>query len=58
MLFRVTDMSLDVDILISDIPPHLFQLSVERVRTRVVVVVVVVVAQPDCIPAVVRMSQT
>ena len=55
MLFRVTDLSLDVDILISDIPPHLFQLSIERVRTRVVVVVVVVVAQPDCLPTVVHM---
>ena len=30
----------------------------ERVSTRVVVVVVVVVAQPDCLPTPVRMSQT
>ena len=29
----------------------------ERVSTRVVVVVVVVVAQPDCLPTLVRMSQ-
>ena len=31
--------------------------SLERVSTRVVVVVVVVVAQPDCLPTLVRMSQ-
>ena len=30
---------------------------IERVCTRVVVVVVVVVAQPDCLPTPVRMSQ-
>ena len=30
---------------------------IERVSTRVVVVVVVVVAQPDCLPMLVRMSQ-
>ena len=29
----------------------------ERVSTRVVVVMVVVVAQPDCLPTLVRMSQ-
>ena len=33
------------------------KLKVERVSTRVVVVVVVVVAQPDCLPTLVRMSQ-
>ena len=33
------------------------QLIIERVSTRVVVVVVVVVAQPDCLPTLVSMSQ-
>ena len=37
---------------------HPFQsFSLERVSTRVVVVVVVVVAQPDCLPTLVRKAQ-
>ena len=36
---------------------RVFHQPLERVSTRVVVVVVVVVAQPDCLPMLVRMSQ-
>ena len=39
------------------LPDHRKQSVVERVSTRVVVVVVVVVAQPDCLPMLVRVSQ-
>ena len=37
--------------------PLTFIFKIERISTWVVVVVVVVVAQPDCLPTLVRMSQ-
>ena len=55
----VTNMCNDIIVtnMCNDIKRRDHRKTIERVSTRVVVVVVVVVAQPDCLPTLVRMPQ-